>query len=127
MSIGLTLPYAQSTSSLGFLAGSTTQIEATYYNIKSLLLTDWGERPNQFYMGCNLTEFLFQPANSETQDAIDERIRSQLSKWLPYVSVDSIDITLVEEQQIHVRMQFSIRGRSDLNNAIDVTITQSGG
>ena len=127
MPIGLTLPFARTTSSLGYLAFSSTELEATYYNLKSLLLTDWGERPAHYKLGCNLTEFLFMNETSETEELIAERIRSQASQWLPYVNLDSIKITYPQEHILAIQVGFSINGRQDLSSVVQVTVAQAGG
>lgn len=127
MPIGLTLPFARSTSSLGVLAYSSSELEATYYNLKSLVLTDWGERVNHLHLGCNLTEFLFQPNDDDTNELVKERLVSQVSQWLPYVSLDSVDITRPTDHRMSIKIGFSIRGRQDLNSVLDVTVSQAGG
>lgn len=125
MPIGLTLPFAKSTSSLGSLAYSTSQLQATYYNLKSLLLTDWGERPNHYEMGCNLTEFLFNPNTKTVQDQVSERIRNQVSAWLPYVVLNKIDVTNPSDHTLTVIINFSLRSKQDTNSVIKVSVSQT--
>ena len=121
MPIGFTLPFAKSTGTLGYFATSNNELQATYYNLKSLLLTNWGERPNHFNLGCNLSEFLFAPNNEETQADISQRISTQVSQWLPYVNIDELQINQ-SEHRISIHLKFSIRGRQDLSNVVDVVI-----
>ncbi len=124
MPIGLTLPFAQTTSSLGYLAFSTRDIEAAYYNLKSLLLTNWGERPNHFYLGCNLIEYLFEPTDGEVIEKMRARIESQVSTWLPYVDLQNIDITFPPDREnyVRVKVKFGLKGRPDMNSVVDVTV-----
>lgn len=119
--IGLTMPLARTTSSLGYLAYSTKELEATYYNLKSLILTNWGERPNHFYMGCNLIEFLFNPADDETKDKMLARITSQVDSWLPYVLLNDVGITF-DNNTVKIRVDFGIKGRQDLNSTLEIAI-----
>lgn len=126
MSIGLTLPFMKSTDSVGYLASSKSELEATKYNLMSLVLTDWGERVDQFYMGCNLIEFLFEQDSQETHALITDRIRTQAGTWLPYVSIDSVDIVSVNER-MHITIKFSLSGRTDLNDTLEVSVAQNGG
>lgn len=129
MPIGLTMPFAQTTSSLGFLAFSTKETEATVHNMKSLVLTNWGERPGHYYLGCNLVEFLFQQIDDETHDKIIQRIENQVANWLPYVNISEIKVDFVgqEGHGIRVQIKFSIRGRQDLSSVLDVTVGQTAG
>jgi len=121
---GLTMPFARTTSSLGYLAYSTKEIEATYYNLKSLVLTNWGERPNHFYMGCNLIEFIFAPAVQETVDKIHARVASQVDTWLPYVQLNDVGIKFInpDGHGISIRIDFGIKSRQDLNAVLEVVI-----
>jgi len=129
MPIGLTMPFAQTTSSLGYLAFSTKDTEATMYNMKSLVLTNWGERPGHFYLGCNLAEYLFQQVDEETHDRIVQRIESQVASWLPYVVINSLKVTFGGQKGhgIRVQINFSIKGRQDLSSILDVSVEQPVG
>lgn len=122
--IGLTMPFARTTSSLGYLAFSTKEIEATYYNLRSLLLTNWGERPNHFFLGANLIEFVFAPANQETKDKVQARIISQVESWLPYVLLNNVNVEISDQDphRIMIQVDFGIKGRQDLNSVLEVAI-----
>jgi phage baseplate assembly protein W len=123
--IGLTMPLASTTSSLGYLAFTTTEIDATLQNLRSLVLTNWGERPNHFYLGCNLIEFVFAPANEETKTAIVDRIEAQVAEWLPYVLVNNITISFSgrDNNTIQLIIDFSLKGRQDLSSLLEVSVT----
>ena len=115
MPIGLTLPLAQTTSSLGYLAFSTREIEAARYDLKSLLLTNWGERPMHYYLGCNLNEYIFQPQTDQTAGQIKSRIIAQVSNWLPYVNIDNVEVGWDEASHgFTVQCWFSLHGRQDM-------------
>ena len=68
--IGLTMPLAATSGAQGALAFSVTPQQATLYNMKSLIMTNWGERPAHFYLGCNLIEFLFGPLDAEVVERV---------------------------------------------------------
>ena len=117
------MPFARDAASLGALASSTTSIQATLYNLKSLVLTNWGERPNHFYLGCNLIEFVFAPNDGETHDRIVGRIEEQVSQWLPYVLLGEIGTSIANDgHSIRVSVPFSIRGQQDLGSVLEVSV-----
>lgn len=124
MPIGLTMPFAQTTSSLGFLAFTTTEIDATLQNLKSLVLTNWGERPNHYYLGCNLIEFLFAQVGPETEDQVVQRIQEQVSQWLPYVVLDNVSVELggSDGHQLSARIEFHLRDRQDMSSVLEVAV-----
>ena len=127
MPIGLTMPLARSTGSAGYFASSDTEIQATYYNLKALLLTNWGERPNHFYLGCNLGEFLFAQQTQETKELISQRIEAQVSEFLSYVNLEKIDITFNQDHRIIIKVTFSLKSKMNLSNTIEVAVFPSGG
>jgi phage baseplate assembly protein W len=123
MPIGLTLPFARTTSSLGALDFSVTEEQATLYNMKSLLLTNWGERPMHYNLGCNLVEYLFAPADDETIDQIKSRIYEQVQLWLSYVELVSVDVAFDGEHRLSLRVEFRLRGRQNKNSVIQLTVS----
>lgn len=131
MSIGFTLPFAKSSGSIGYFAVTNDEISAVKENIKSLLLTNWGERPMHYYMGANLREFLFEQIDiEELRSKIEDRITSQLATWLPFVILDDLVILMAEdgesvpENTIRILMQFRIASRPDIAARLDFFVTQ---
>lgn len=118
------MPIARTTSSLGVLESTTTEVQASYFNLKSLVLTNWGERPNHFYLGCNLIEFLFAPNDAETQDNIVQRIEGQVAQWLPYIILNDVSVEGPDQDghKIEITIDFSLRGRQDFSSVLEVTI-----
>jgi phage baseplate assembly protein W len=129
--IGFTFPFSKTTGSLGYLETTSDQISAVKENIKSLLLTNWGERVMHANFGCNLIEFFFEMESGDIlREKISDRIHSQISKWMPFVNIDDLVVLFQEddpslvEHAIGVHVKFSLHGRPDLFSAIDVSITQ---
>jgi phage baseplate assembly protein W len=112
---------------VGYLASSDTELQATYYNLKSLLLTNWGERPNHFFLGCNLGEFLFAQQVAETKELIVQRIESQVSEYLPYVTLDKVDVSFKSDHRIVIKVTFSLKDRMNLSSTLEVAVYPSGG
>ena len=74
---------------------STT--EQTRENLKTLLLTRIGERYMQPNFGTNLLGLIFEPNNIELKPEIRNVIQQPINYWLPYVELQSIDITTAED------------------------------
>jgi phage baseplate assembly protein W len=132
MPIGLTLPFARSTGSLGYLQATETELDAVKQNLTSLLVTNWGERVMNYYFGCNLIEFLFSSLrNSELKQRIADRILEQVAKWLPFVNVDSLNVIFPEDDDtgsvppngIMVMLKFSLASRPDLSDSLSQVIS----
>ena len=68
-----------------------TTLEQSNSNIKNLLLTGKGERFQLNEFGTVLKYLLFEQQSTELKIAIDEEIRNAVNRWLPYVSIESIE------------------------------------
>ena len=61
-------------------------------NLKNLLLTRIGERYAQPNFGTELLNLVFMPNTSELKTDIEETIFNAVEFWLPYISIEKIDI-----------------------------------
>jgi phage baseplate assembly protein W len=82
-------------------------------NFKTLLLTRPGERYHQPAFGCNLLNVLFNPITEFTPNEISEYIVDAVSKWLPYINLDALNVeTYLDnptlEHNIKIAIEFSV-------------------
>jgi phage baseplate assembly protein W len=68
-----------------------TTLDQSSSNIKNLLLTGRGERYQLNEFGTVLKYLLFEQQSTELKIAIDEEIRNAVNRWLPYISIESIE------------------------------------
>ena len=95
----------------GFLSYTDDQIsEAVNQNLKMLLLTRQGEYTFDINFGAGLGEFLFELADSTTEDRITSRITTQITRYMPYVVLRKIvyDYTGVDSNAFGVRLEYTI-------------------
>ena len=128
MPIGLTLPLGPTIASQGAIASSASEIEATYYNLRSLLLTNWGDRVTHFYLGCNLQEFLFEPNDQQTlQMLIENRVTEQVNTWLPFVGISSVSVVSNSDSNVlTVKVDYLLTGRQS-TGSVTVSVSSNGG
>ena len=74
-----------------------TLVKAIHQNVKMLLLTIPGERVMDPEFGVGLSTFLFEFNNPGTYAAIRSRINEQISKYLPFVEIDELEIFTPDE------------------------------
>ena len=119
--IGITLPIQITNTAF---AQSFTTREQVSSNIKNLLLTKKGERILQPEFGSGLQELLFDFNNDELPTNIEDTITEALEQWLPYVTIDSIDVEqtdyLKDRNRANVSISFRIGDDVQLN---EVTFT----
>lgn len=114
MSIGFNFPFSPSTGSLGYLEVTDDVVSAITANVRSLLLTNRGERVMHIDFGCNLREFLFEQRTKSLKVRIAERIKAQLAKWMPFLTLTGLYVTFPEEDPavpengflIHLDLQY---------------------
>ena len=94
--IGLDLPIRKSDGKEGYFASTSTTIEAVKNNIRSLLLTERGERFFQPTLGLNLKKYLFEDINGGLVAQIKEDIDQIFTVWLPFVEISKLEVKLFE-------------------------------
>ena len=119
--IGITLPIQITNTAF---AQSFTTREQVSSNIKNLLLTKKGERILQPEFGSGLQGLLFDFNNDELPTKIEDTITEALEQWLPYVTIDSIDVEqtdyLKDRNRANVSIKFKVGDDVQLN---EVTFT----
>lgn len=89
-----------------------TTYEAAKSNLRNLLLTARGERIMQPEFGTGLHELLFEPFDSLYETKLQERITESVSFWLPYITIENIEVDMSDE----------MRDRHIANMKIDFTV-----
>ena len=122
--LGISLPIQ-----IGDVAFNQTfkTIDQVKTNIKSLLLTKRFERLMQPEFGSGLQEVLFEPADDEIATKIEDTIVSTISKWLPYVTIQQINVDtkneLKDKNEVDVSIKFTFGNSTNLES---ITFTVQG-
>ena len=91
-----------------FMSSYTTQ-EAVISNLKNLILTQKGERYMQPEFGTSIKTILFENNTGDMRDILRDTIEDDISKWLPYVNLTSLDIVSSSDMySINIRLYFKI-------------------
>lgn len=101
----------------GFAMLKTIQSVAKQ-NLKMLLYTEQGERINDSNFGVGIKRFLFEQNVSFTHDEIKQKIRNQVRTYLPYITIQQINIyktfagevTDQETDYLKIDILFSVEG-----------------
>ena len=107
---GLTFPLTYKSGNDGFFPRANTVIKQASSNIKNLLLTKKGERVGQPNFGCDLWSVLFEQITPDTFDNVKNTIKSAIEIWLPYISVEDINVFTENNNPntIIVNLEFSV-------------------
>jgi phage baseplate assembly protein W len=122
--IGISLPIQITNTAFNQTFQTTEQLKS---NIKNLLLTKRGERIMQPLFGSGLNELLFEFNDSNLETRIESTINDAIETWMPFVTVDSVEIEATDELKdkntINVSLKFSVNGNPQLN---EVTFAVAG-
>ena len=120
MSISLIFPLVQGYDGFKSFTDAETK-EAIQQNLKMLLLTRPGEYVMDSNFGVGLHGYLFELANENTSDTIKTAIRYQISKYMPYVLVENIDINLDDIDNNVLKLRLIYRtSESTINEVFDL-------
>ena len=96
-----------------------TTYEQVKSNIKNLLLTKKGERILQPEFGSGLQELLFEFNDVDLEERIEETVTEAIETWIPYVTVETIEIEqtdyLKDRNKANVSLTFRIGEDVQLN------------
>jgi phage baseplate assembly protein W len=82
---------------------------AVKQSIKNLLLTDFYEKPFQPFFGGNLRAMLFELADEDTEDEVEENIRNAINKYEPRAEILTITVNILPDQNdMRVSVYFKI-------------------
>ena len=125
--IGIDLPFQKSYGNEGWFKSTKTTFEAVRNNIKSLLLTERGQRLMQPSLGLNLKRYLFEPLDNDLTDKIENEIFQTFNFWLPFVNI--LDLKVVPggdddigRNTINISLTFNIKQDQNYFDTINVTI-----
>ena len=89
--ISMVFPITQTLSNPGFASFIDSETAAAIkQNFKVMLLTNPGEYQNQIDYGVGIPRYLFENITTEIKEQIRSRILSQAVRFMPYVSVSSV-------------------------------------
>jgi phage baseplate assembly protein W len=95
--IGLMFPIQR--GNVGYFDQSTDSFTAYRMNILNLVRTRPGERRMNPTFGCRLWSFVFEPNDDFLPDKIGKVIKEDVSRWIPGVSVSSVDVKYFEDDK----------------------------
>lgn len=114
---GITLPIQIGNTAFNQAFTSYQQVKS---NIKNLLLTKKLERIMNPGFGSGLQELLFEQNDEVLISDIEEAINDAVEKWLPYVSIEDVNVRATNQQkdrnEIYVSITFRMRNSPTLES-----------
>ena len=122
--IGLKLPLGYSET--GYFKQTKTTLQQAKYNIINLLHTIPGERLGQPTFGSDLHTMLFEPMDEDFSDILKSSIKDSLDKWLPYINIKNIEITMPDYDinRVNISIDFGLSFEPDRFGTVSVSFDQ---
>ena len=117
--IGITLPIQIGNTAFNQSFVTADQIKS---NIKNLLLTKKFERLMQPEFGSGIQELLFNMNDEMFADNLENNIVDTLSKWMPFVNVETINIQQPNDYKDSNKVEVSVSFRISDTQILD-TVT----
>ena len=95
--VGIMLPIQR--GNVGYFDQSTDTFTAYRMNIINLIRTKPGERRMNPNFGCHLWNIVFEPNDQFIPDKVSKAIREDVSRWIPGVTVSSVDVKYFEDDK----------------------------
>ena len=115
--VGITLPIQRGSD--GYFAQSFKTFDQVRSNLKNLLLTKKGERILQPEFGSGLHDLLFNPATKKFEEDLENTINDAVTKWLPYVIVEDINIDISKEITDNNQAKVSLKFKQEGDQTLD--------
>ena len=115
----------------GDIASTKTTMEAVKQNLFNLCSTEQGERVMQPNLGVALKRFLFQPFEEALVDEIKIVITESINYWMPFISINLIDVNMHPSQRgefrntMDIKIDFALRQDPNTHDSVQVEV--SGG
>jgi phage baseplate assembly protein W len=105
---GITLPIRYGEQ--GYFAQSFTLIEQVKSNLVMLLRTKKGERRMNPEFGSGLWSVLFSNVTDDLNPIIENTIRKDVGRWMPYVNVSEVAISVDQQNpnKLDVALKYTV-------------------
>ena len=96
-------------------------------NFKNLVLTSPGERVMEADFGVGMRQLLFEGINSRTYQIVEERLRSQVSEYMPFINIEEVNFLSADNSPdmslnaVTVRILYNV-GSIDSQDTLEIQL-----
>jgi phage baseplate assembly protein W len=111
---GIKYPFSEESELLTFFDLDETKLDGVRSKILHIIFTPKGQRLRRPEFGTDLIKYIFEQNDNITWDAIKEEIRKQISRYLPEVIFNDINILQNPEENDHaifVEVDYSVQDK----------------
>lgn len=107
---GIKYPFTTESKKLAFFDLNETREESVRSMLLHIILTPKGQRLRHPEFGTNLIRYIFEQNTEDTWDSIKGEIKREVSKYLPEVVFNDINIlhNTEEEHSIYIEVDYGV-------------------
>ena len=106
--LGITFPYQEDLTGK-FLRLNQNDKEEIKSKLALLITTQKGQRLFNSNFGINIEQFLFQPMDEQTYNAIRDEITANVTRYIPSLKIENIQTDVSESQKlVGIQIRYSI-------------------
>lgn len=129
--IGIMTPLTLDDSGSGLLTMHYELADQISDNLRNLVMTNHGERVGVYDFGANLRPLTMELAQDVWEEEAMVRIKTAVSKYMPYVDLQSFEASRQEPislavAKIAIRMTYRVTGIQDRDRAIEILMYVGG-
>jgi len=118
---GITLPITHGPQ--GYFSQSYSILEQIKSNLNLLFRTKKGERRRNPEFGSGLWSVLFENYTDDIIPLIENTIRKDVTRWMPYVSIDSVQVSTnttenSDKYKIYVKVLYTVPSIGEMETQI---------
>jgi phage baseplate assembly protein W len=116
------LPLLRDQGEDGLYGLNKTILETIKQNLKMLLLTSPGERVMDSNFGVGLKTYLFEQNVEETREELENRIYSQVNKYLSFIKIEEITMSSPDannENLLFINLRYKVPSL-DVNDELNL-------
>jgi phage baseplate assembly protein W len=83
-------------------------VESIKRSLKNLMLTNYGERPFQPWLGSNIQALLFEQMDPLTISMLRDQIEMLIENFEPRVQIINLEVNGMDDNQLRVSLNFKI-------------------
>jgi len=124
-------PLALDDSGSGLLTMHYSLADQITDNLRNLVMTNHGERVGVYDFGANLRPLTMELAQDVWEEEAMVRIKTAVSKYMPYVDLRSFEASRQEPvslavAKVAIRMTYRVTGIQDRDRAIEILMYVGG-
>ena len=123
--LGIKYPFRNDGVQHFYLDANETQKDQVRSDLLHVVFTPKGQRIRMPEFGTDLIKHIFSPNDEITWEAIQNEIIDSVSRWVPNVQLNSVNVVKNEENEaeVYVKLVYSVKeGNKVMNDSVVVQI-----